>query len=246
MKALRAHFAGEGNATRNIAEATRLRETLHYKNERAMSFEIVLTKCQKMYNIFEKEQEPMTDAAKVRFLFQKVEHASLKGAIEALRAQQTAGTTITYTMAANHLSTAVSELPEFIAKNRNISALGTGGADRSQDNGEGIHNSDGSIKTGFIANWNSLSKEDRNKVFAERKRVKGKLPGKSNYGTTNESTSPAVANRMKQLVEQNKKQKRQIQALKRSTPSDPKNDASDINIDADDQFGGKSSKKKRS
>ena len=210
-----------------------------------MSFEIFLTKCQKMYNIFEIEQEPMTDAAKVRFLFQKVEHASLKGAIEALRAQQTAGATITYTMAANHLSTAVSELPEFIAKNRNVSALGTGGADRSQDNGEGIHNSDGSIKTGFIANWNSLSKEDRNKIFAERKRVKGKLPGKPNYGTTNDSTNPAVANRMKQLVEQNKKQKRRIQTLKRSTPSDTKNDASDINIDAGDQFGGKSSKKKR-
>ena len=96
-----------------------------------------------------------------------MEHTSLKGAIEALRAQQTAGTTITYTMAANHLSTSVSELPEFIAKNRNISALGTGGSGQGQDNGEGIHNSDGSIRTGFITNWNSLSKEDRNKVFAE-------------------------------------------------------------------------------
>lgn len=243
LKALRTHFAGEGNATRNMAEATRLRDTLHYKNERAMSFEIFLTKCQKMYNIFEKEKEPMTDAAKVRFLFQKVEHTSLKGAIEALRAQQTAGTTITYTMAANHLSTSVSELPEFIAKNRNISALGTGGSGQGQDNGEGIHNSDGSIRTGFITNWNSLSKEDRNKVFAERKRVKGRRPGKD--GTPKDSTNSAVANRLKQLVEQNKKQKRQIQALKRSTPSDTKDDASDIDIDAGDQFGGKSTKKKK-
>ena len=146
-------------------------------------------------------------------------------------------------MAANHLSTSVSELPEFIAKNRNISALGTGGSGQGQDNGEGIHNSDGSIRTGFITNWNSLSKEDRNKVFAERKRVKGRRPGKD--GTPKDSTNSAVANRLKQLVEQNKKQKRQIQALKRSTPSDTKDDASDIDIDAGDQFGGKSNKKKK-
>ena len=31
MKALRDHFAGEGNATRNISEADRLKESLHYK-----------------------------------------------------------------------------------------------------------------------------------------------------------------------------------------------------------------------
>ena len=36
MQALRDHFSGEGNASRNIAEAERLRENLHYKNERAM------------------------------------------------------------------------------------------------------------------------------------------------------------------------------------------------------------------
>ena len=33
MVALRAHFAGEGNSTRRIAEAQRLRETLHCKSE---------------------------------------------------------------------------------------------------------------------------------------------------------------------------------------------------------------------
>ena len=38
MKALRAHFAGEGNASRNMAKADRLKEHLHYKSERAMSF----------------------------------------------------------------------------------------------------------------------------------------------------------------------------------------------------------------
>ena len=44
MKALRNHFAGEGNTTRKIAEAQQLRDYLNYKNERSMEFEIFLTK----------------------------------------------------------------------------------------------------------------------------------------------------------------------------------------------------------
>ena len=45
MAALRSHFAGEGNVSRNISEADRLKESLHYKSERAMAFETFLTQC---------------------------------------------------------------------------------------------------------------------------------------------------------------------------------------------------------
>ena len=170
MTALRNHFSGEGNATRNMAEAERLRESLHYKNERSMPFERVLTKCQKMYNIYEQEGEPMSEEAKIRFLFKKVVHTDLQGAIEALKVSQTSGSVITYTSAANHLPTAVSELPEVIArKNRNISELGT---NKNQDDGKGIYDANGKIRTGRIPNWHSLSKDQKNKVFAERKRLK--------------------------------------------------------------------------
>ena len=55
MEALRRHFAGEGNATRNLVEAERLNESLHYKSNGAMSFKIFVTQCQKMFNIYEKE-----------------------------------------------------------------------------------------------------------------------------------------------------------------------------------------------
>ena len=89
MKALRNHFAGEGNASRNKAEADRLMESLHYKSERAMNFEIFLTQCQKMYNIFEKEDEPMPEDAKIRFLFKRVQNQSLQPDIEALKVRQT-------------------------------------------------------------------------------------------------------------------------------------------------------------
>ena len=72
MEALRKHFSGEGNETQNLAEAERLNESLNYKSERAMSFEIFMTQYQKMFNIYEKEGEEMSDEAKVRLLFRKV------------------------------------------------------------------------------------------------------------------------------------------------------------------------------
>ena len=121
-KALKDHFACEGNATRRIAEADRLKDSLHYKNERSMTFELFLTKYQKMYNIYRDEGEELSEDAKVRFLFKKISHSGLNNAVEAMKARiTTSTTTISYTTVANHLFTAVFELPEYVAKNCNIS-----------------------------------------------------------------------------------------------------------------------------
>ena len=112
MQALQNHFAGEGNASRNKADANRLKDSLHDKNERAMTFEPFLTNCQKMYNIYEKEDKPMSEDAKIRFLFKKVQHTGLQPAIEALKVRQSTSEDLTYTQAANHISKAESELPD--------------------------------------------------------------------------------------------------------------------------------------
>ena len=231
--ALRNHFAGEGNATRQMAEADRLFASLHYKSERAMPFETFLTQCQKMYNIREKEGDPMNDGAKVRFLFQKVQHKDLQGAINALKAQQTAGTIITYTMAANHLAVAVSELPEYIAKNRNVSTITT-----TNDEKTSIYDASGSIITGHYPNWKSLSKADKSKVIAERKRL-GISKGRNDRGHKDEK---AAVNTVNQLKEQLKKYKRQVKALKRHANDDDGD--TDVDVDAGDEFGGKAAKKK--
>ena len=127
MQALRDHFSGEGNSTRRIAEADRLKKSLHYKNERSLTFVMFLTKCQKMFNIYKEQGEPMQEDAKIRTLFEKVQHSGLQVQIDALKAQITTGTNITYTTAANHISTAVSILPEYTAKNRIISCVTTEG-----------------------------------------------------------------------------------------------------------------------
>ena len=167
MKALRDHFSDEGSASRNISEADRLKESLHYKSERSLTFETFQTQCQKMYTIYDKEAEPMTDDAKLRFLFKRVQHPGLQQAIEALKAQQTAGTAVTYTMAANHLTTAVSALPEYISKNRSISAVTRTGGDTNGGSSE-IYRDDGTINTGYIPSWKTLSQDDKN-IVNERK-----------------------------------------------------------------------------
>ena len=80
----------------------------------------------------------MSDEAKVRFLFRKVQHTGLRSSIKTLKASQKTGMTISYTMAANHLSTATSELPEYIANNaRNVSGVQVGDGTKGED---GIYN----------------------------------------------------------------------------------------------------------
>ena len=247
MKALRDHFGGEGNASRNKAIADRLKESLHYKSERAMPFENFLTQIKKMFNIYEKEDEPMAEDAKVRFLFKRVQHSGLQAAIEALKAQQIAGTVVTYTMAANHLSTAVSELPEYLNKNRTIAALGS--ENKGRKGSAILYNEDGSVKTGFIPGWHKISRSDKDIVITERKR-QGIKPGNKTWKRDKDksATTASDSNRLKQLEEQNKIYKRKIKALKRghSNNQDDEVDLSDDNIDAADQFGGKASKQKKS
>ena len=70
--------------------------------------------------------------------------------------------TVTYTTVANHLSTAVSELPDYLARHRNVSGVygmknaGNAGNGGGKQSGPGLHhgifNVDGSIHTGHHPN----------------------------------------------------------------------------------------------
>ena len=61
MSALRTHYQGEGNTTRRITKAERLRDSLHYKNERVLPFAYYLSQMQKMLTLFEENEEPYSD-----------------------------------------------------------------------------------------------------------------------------------------------------------------------------------------
>ena len=62
----------------------------------------------------------------------------------------TSDTTVSYTTIEKNISTTVSRLPEYIAKNRNISELFT-------NHSSVIDNNNGSINTGSHQNWNELN-----------------------------------------------------------------------------------------
>ena len=180
MLALREHYSGEGNASRCIATAEQMREGLHYKNKRSLAFSIFLDRLQKMFNIYEEEGEEFTENAKLHELFKRVQHPQLQDTVKALKVRfDMEG--ITYTQAANHLTAAVSELPE-CHLTRNVSASSSG-TPRIRGGGGSNHNSnikkkggmqapskvvlmsDGLVLTGYYPNWSELSKEDKQRVL---------------------------------------------------------------------------------
>ena len=100
----------------------------------------------------------MTVEAKIRLLFKKIDHGSLTNTVQAMKINITTETVgaITYTTMANHISTSVSELPDYLAKNCHISGVKYGGGGQSGVGPHnGIFNTDGSIHIGYHPNWGS-------------------------------------------------------------------------------------------
>jgi len=201
--ALRRHYAGEGNSTRRISDAKRIQSTLHYKSERALPFNKFLDSLQKMFTIFEEENEPLSERAKVDELLTKVQHTALAAAVAQLRFQlNTEG--VTFTVAANHLNSAVSQTQDYQVARKisstntnerqqggrggrgngrfnNRGGRGGGGRGRGGRGGRGSSGDKGG-KGGFNtsyyspAKWNKLSFEERDKIRKERDK-KGKQGG---------------------------------------------------------------------
>ena len=155
-----------------------------------MPFETFLTQCQVMFNIYDKEVEKMLEDARIPFLFKKVEHSDLKVTIVALKSR-IIDTNVLYTEAGNHIATAISELPKYISKNRNVSGVIIGG-DKLNSSSSAIHKPDGTIITGHISTWHNLSKQEHTIVFEERERLGlskiKKGSGKNAYDSLNSNT----------------------------------------------------------
>ena len=102
---------------------------------------------------------------------------------------------ITYTQAANHLTAAVSELPEYhLTRKVSASSSGTprirgGGGSNHNSNikkkggmqapNKGVFMSDGLVFTGYYPNWLELSKEDKQRMLdSQSKKKKGGIGNK--------------------------------------------------------------------
>jgi Reverse transcriptase (RNA-dependent DNA polymerase) len=140
--ALRSHYSGAGNVTRQITRADQIRDSVHYRNERLLSFEKFLNKCQEMFNIYTEQDQAWTERQKVQFLLGKnrIQAANLLPAISALTVEfhRRFGTDKPST---SLLVTSANE------STRSINALKTGGA-KGKDGKEGAKKAGKEVKFG--------------------------------------------------------------------------------------------------
>ena len=113
MSALKAQYQGEGNTIGRIAEAERLRDSLHYRNERGFPFASYLSNMQHMFTLFEDNKETYYDAMKLLFLYDTIKHPQLMTTVSTLQVDQISGNTVGFTGACGHLDTMVSKFPEY-------------------------------------------------------------------------------------------------------------------------------------
>ena len=100
----------------------------------------------------------MTEDAKIRFLFKKIQYSRLYRAIKAMKAYIMNNITgsLSYNTVDNYISTVVSELPDYQSRNRNIGSIHGG---QNNDGENGIYNNAKSI--------NSDHHDDYSKVLAD-------------------------------------------------------------------------------
>ena len=103
-----------------------------------------------MFNIFKEEGEQLTENAKVRELFQHVQNMQLQDIVMALHVCYDLDG-ITYTEAANHLTAAVSELPEFQLAQCLSAVKRVCGGGKGEHNRDSIYMEDGTIFTGYYS-----------------------------------------------------------------------------------------------
>ena len=248
FQALQAHYGGEGNKSVRIKEAEVLRTNLSYKNERTMSFEKFLTSMQAMFTGFEDNEEVLTNAQKIRLLFQKVQSPSLTQVKSALKVQSdldVEGNSVTYDFIANSMAAEAASLPDYVP-NRQASGVESYGA-KGPAPSSGVKGQDGAIYIGYYPNWNDISKADKSIVYEERKRL-----GATQDKSKTRRSKPSAVKAKKQTLT---KMKREIASLKvkfkeikakRGPSSDDDADADDeTQDDAGNQFGGRKGKKKK-
>jgi hypothetical protein len=156
FKALQAHYGGKGNKSVRIKEAEVLRNSLHYKNERAMSLEKFLTNMQAIFTGFKNNKELLTDAQKIQLLFQTVQSPSLTQVKNALQVSYDLDKVgeVTYDFLANIMAAKAGSLPDH-APNRQASGVDRHPTPGSAPTSE-IKGTNGDIFTGFYRNFQSL------------------------------------------------------------------------------------------
>ena len=141
-----------------------------------------------MFNIYKEEGEEMMENAKLRELFKRTKHTQLTESMKALEVRYDMDG-LTYTQAANHLTAAISKLPDYQMAHRVSNVRTAGGGGNKQGcvcrDRNSIYATDGMIWTGHYYEWVTMKDADKEKIMAERECKKkarsGKGPKSKNY-----------------------------------------------------------------
>ena len=205
-----------------------------------MKFETFLM--QTMFTGFDKSEEEMKPPQQIRLLFEKVQCPVLQTVKNSLQVAYNLDVTdppkVTYNFIANSLSAEASKKDDNSA-NRQVSGLQgrtSGSAPES-----GVKGPDGVIFTGFYDNYSKLSKEDRDAIHAERKRL--------NITQKKRGTKSRVS-QLKVNKKKLTKIKREIASLKvqfkdQQSKKEGVSDDDEPQSNAGDQFGGRKKKAKK-
>ena len=139
---------------------------------------------------------------------------------------------ITYTEVANHLTTAVSELPEFQLARCASAVNRIRGGGKGKHKRDSIYAGDGTIFTGYYSNFMSFSKEEHNKVIAEREHKNGRKNDKRD--------TKWKLSELQSLMEDIAMMKHTVLLLITAKPGNHKEEEKDLpRTDAGNCFGGR-------
>jgi hypothetical protein len=236
MAALRAHYKGHGNKAKLKAEADGLRSTLHYKTEKALSFDAYLQRVEKMIQLYAQAGLPMAPEAQIDFLLDNIQCPTLASTVATVKSHLTVNpASFTLTSAYNHISGEVKRVN--VPVKRGISGALTNVGNQGPGNGNAQGKSNG---TDMMPpkEWYALSAKERAEITNKRRNKGG---GRGNGGRNN--------NRNDKRFD---KMERQIKSLKKlitdkrkisSTTAGGGDDLSDLDDSessaAGNQFGGR-------
>jgi hypothetical protein len=212
-----------------------------------MSFQEFLTNMQAMFTGFEDNNELLTDPQKIWLLFQKVQSPSLtqvKNALQVSYDLDKAGE-VTDDFLANSMAAEAASLLDH-APNHQAS-----GMDRHPASGSaptsGIKGAKGDIFTGFYKNFQSLSDDEKQAIYKERKRLN--INPKESCGSHSKKgqTSAIKVNKktLSKMTREISSMKARLKDVGKSKKPSSKDEDSDVQDNAGDQFGGRKKKKQK-
>ena len=243
MEALRHHFRGSGNKSRRIAKATHLMNTLHYRNERALAFNVFISRAKKMFNIFEECDEPVPDTMQRRWLWNHIEDPKLSPTVSALQAHLARDPeSFTFVSAADHIASQIT----VVNQQSRLSSVGSGNPSADDAPQEGVMKH-GKVFTGSYQRdaWNKLSKAEKDKVFSARK--SSGSSGGNGKGTKRSKQVKALQKKIDKQTKKLEEQSRKLSALSKNddAESDSSSVSSDAGPNAGQQFGGQAGRSRK-